>query len=60
MADTKGKGRSRRRGPGNGLMIFLLIIAVFFSVLLLAGPIIKIMGKRNTIVVVLLFTGLIT
>ena len=42
----------------NSLVTLSRLISI--SVLLLAGPIIKYMGKRNTIIMVLLFTGLLT
>lgn len=42
----------------NSLVTLSRLISI--SVLLLAGPIIRYMGKRNTIIMVLLFTGLLT
>ena len=42
----------------NSLVMLSRLISI--SMLLLAGPIIKQMGKRNTITMVLLFTGLLT
>lgn len=42
----------------NSLVTLSRIISI--SVLLLAGPIIKMLGKRKTLIVVLLFTGLLT
>ena len=42
----------------NSLVTLSRVIS--FSMLLLAGPIIKIMGTRKTIIVVLLFTGMLT
>lgn len=42
----------------NSLVTLSRLISI--SMLLVAGPIIKLMGKRNTITMVLLFTGLMT
>jgi len=42
----------------NSLVTLSRVISI--SLLLFAGPIIKIVGKRNTIIVVLLYTGMLT
>ncbi|MCG6930496.1 MAG: MFS transporter [Desulfofustis sp.] len=42
----------------NSLVTLSRVISI--SILLLAGPIIKMMGRRNTIMVILLFTGVLT